>query len=604
MPEIKTRERVKDIKKLDKSAVIGQRMKAAYIRSKERGVGKRETEESNPAGYAEDQVQDAINEGGQLGASSAKLAFQRGRDVFQRQRAKKAVKDLRERNAPEAQPIPVEHLTAGVESAPEPAATPTSPGQPVERGRELAKRQAIRRKERSRTAHLGQGQTDIPHRDLVYPVEQSLPLIRQRHAETPPAAVRDEKASSSVLRIVKTPQQTAKAAIKTPQAAEIRRQETVQTVRTAQIAVRTARASAKTAAKKAQHLAKSVAVEVRKAVTAARTSLAALLSGGWVAVLMVVIVVLFGGVLALFGDTAESNAYTPVSAEVEAYTPLIRLYAEQHGIPDFVDLIKAVMMTESGGKGSDPMQASESGYNTRYPRKPNGITDPEYSIHVGVQTLAASIRAAKVESPLDLERIKLCLQGYNFGNGYISWALDKYGGYSEANAIEFSQMMAKKLGWSSYGSTKYPSVVLQYYPFGYKLPTEGDGDYLWPLPGYTRISSPFGYRHCPYHGRELHGGVDLPAPYGTNILAAKGGTVVLSTYGSSFGNHVAVSHPDGSRTMYAHMSARLVSVGDTVVQGQVIGKVGSTGNSTGNHLHFEVWTNGSSSSRVNPMDYF
>ena len=308
MPEIKTRERVKDIKTLDKSAVIGQRMKAAYIRSKERGVGKRETEESSPAGYAEDKVQDAINEGGQLSAYSAKLAFQRGRDVFQRQRAKKAVKDLRERNAPEAQPIPVEHLTAGVESAPEPAATPTSPGQPVERGRELAKRQAIRRKERSRTAYLGQGQTDIPHGDLSYPVEQSLPLIRQRNAETPPAAVRDEKASSSVLRIVKTPQQTAKAAIKTPQAAEIRRQETVQTVRTEQITARTARASAKTAAKKAQHLAKSVAVEVRKAVTATRTSLTALLSGGWVAVLMVVIVVLFGGVLALFGDSAESNA--------------------------------------------------------------------------------------------------------------------------------------------------------------------------------------------------------------------------------------------------------------------------------------------------------
>jgi len=193
-----------------------------------------------------------------------------------------------ERNALEAQPIPVEHLTMGVESAPEPAATPTSPGQPVERGRELAKRQAIRRKERSRTAYLGQGQTDIPHGDLSYPVEQSLPLIRQRHVETP--------------------QQTARASIKTPQAAEIRRQETVQTVRTAQITARTARASAKTTAKKAQHLAKSVAVEARKAATAARTSLTALLSGGWVVVLMVVIVVLFGGVLALFGDSAESNA--------------------------------------------------------------------------------------------------------------------------------------------------------------------------------------------------------------------------------------------------------------------------------------------------------
>lgn len=98
--------------------------------------------------------------------------------------------------------------------------------------------------------------------------------------------------------------------------------------------------------------------------------------------------------------------------------------------------------------------------------------------------------------------------------------------------------------------------------------------------------------------------MDLPAPYGTNILAAKSGTVVLSTYGSSFGNYVAISHADGSRTMYCHMSAQLVSVGDTVVQGQAIGKVGSTGDSTGNRLHFELWTTSSSNSRVNPMDYF
>ena len=262
------------------------------------------------------------------------------------------------------------------------------------------------------------------------------------------------------------------------------------------------------------------------------------------------------------------------------------------------------MMTESGGKGSDPMQASESGFNTKYPHKPGAITDPEYSIDVGVQTIASVLKQAIVESPLDLEHIKLALQGYNFGNGYISWAVDKYGGYSEANTVEFSEMMAKRLGWKRYGSTKYVSVVLQYYPYGYAIPGAGSEGYIWPLPGYTRISSPFGYRICPYHGRELHGGVDLPAPLGTNILAAQGGTVVVSTYGSSYGNHVAISHPDGSRTMYCHMSARLVSVGDTVSQGQIIGRVGSTGNSTGNHLHFEVWTNGNSSSRVNPMDYF
>lgn len=132
----------------------------------------------------------------------------------------------------------------------------------------------------------------------------------------------------------------------------------------------------------------------------------------------------------------------------------------------------------------------------------------------------------------------------------------------------------------------------------------GSGGYAWPLPGYTRISSPFAYRNCPYHGRELHGGIDLPAPRGTSILAAKAGVVAKSTYNASYGNYVVLRHPDGTQTLYAHMSARTVTAGQTVHQGMVIGKVGSTGNSTGNHLHFETWTSSSSGSRVNPMQYF
>ena len=131
----------------------------------------------------------------------------------------------------------------------------------------------------------------------------------------------------------------------------------------------------------------------------------------------------------------------------------------------------------------------------------------------------------------------------------------------------------------------------------------GSGGYLWPLSGYTRVSSPFGYRNCPYHGQELHGGCDVPAPSGTPIRAAKSGVVVVSTYGSSYGNYVVIAHGDGSRTMYAHQSQRAVSAGETVSQGQTIGYVGSTGNSTGPHLHFELWLNSSSSSRVNPVQY-
>ena len=80
--------------------------------------------------------------------------------------------------------------------------------------------------------------------------------------------------------------------------------------------------------------------------------------------------------------------------------------------------------------------------------------------------------------------------------------------------------------------------------------------------------------------------------------------VAKSTYNASYGNYVVLRHPDGTQTLYAHMSARTVTAGQTVHQGMVIGKVGSTGNSTGNHLHFETWTSSSSGSRVNPMQYF
>lgn len=128
------------------------------------------------------------------------------------------------------------------------------------------------------------------------------------------------------------------------------------------------------------------------------------------------------------------------------------------------------MMQESGGRGLDPMQSSEGAFNTRYPRQPNGITDPEYSISCGVQEIKAALVSPEVESQIDMEHIKLALQGYNFGNGYISWAKSNYGGYSLANATEFSDMKAAELGWSNYGDKQYVPHVLRYYAFG-RIPT-------------------------------------------------------------------------------------------------------------------------------------
>lgn len=118
------------------------------------------------------------------------------------------------------------------------------------------------------------------------------------------------------------------------------------------------------------------------------------------------------------------------------------------------------------------------------------------------------------------------------------------------------------------------------------------GSWVWPLPGYSRRSSGFGWRNCPYHGRECHTGIDLPAPAGTRVIAARAGRVVNAGRTGSYGNLVIIEHGGGYKTYYAHNSSIAVRRGQQVSAGQVISRVGSTGNSTGNHLHFGVMVNG------------
>ena len=129
------------------------------------------------------------------------------------------------------------------------------------------------------------------------------------------------------------------------------------------------------------------------------------------------------------------------------------------------------------------------------------------------------------------------------------------------------------------------------------------GSYAWPCPSCYIITSNYGYRYLELYGyTRLHAGVDIGAQYGAEVTAAAGGTVSIATHGSTgYGNYVMLAHADGSVTLYGHMSSLAVSVGQTVKQGDVIGYVGSTGNSTGPHLHFEVRINGST---TDPMQFF
>ncbi len=131
--------------------------------------------------------------------------------------------------------------------------------------------------------------------------------------------------------------------------------------------------------------------------------------------------------------------------------------------------------------------------------------------------------------------------------------------------------------------------------------TYDGGTFQWPCPSYTRVSDDYGVRiHPTLMVEQFHNGVDLAAPYGSAILAAYDGEVISASYSSTMGNYIMIDHGDNLYTIYMHASALYVSTGATVKRGDKIAAVGSTGRSTGNHLHFSVRLNGS---YVSPWNY-
>lgn len=423
MPQIKTRDVLKGtVKTIDKSAVAAQRIRDAYVRVKDKAEHGYYSAENSPEEYATDRVStlsdSALHEAGHQMDKQGRKAVKETTDNLS-----KAKDYFRQKKAE----------------------------QPIRQAREHA-RQAAR--SAGKTTEQAAGKT-IQRKNLF--------IGQSAHSAGNSVLNTSKRGKKEAGRFIKTAKQTSRTAVKTGQ----------QTARSTQAAAKTAQKTAqaaKAAAQRAAHAAKRTAQATARAVRAiiagVNALISALIAGGWVAVVIILIIVLLGCAVSIFGGGNRSSDYTPVSAEVEAYDPMIRKFARQYGIPEYVELIKAVMMQESGGRGLDPMQAAEGGFNTRYPHVPNGITDPEYSVECGVQELKAALEAARVENPVDMERIKLALQGYNYGNGYISWALRNYGGYSVANAAEFSDTQAARLGWSNYGDKQYVAHVLQYYPYG------------------------------------------------------------------------------------------------------------------------------------------
>lgn len=445
MADIKTRDAVKGtIKTIDKAAIASERMKSAYVGIKEKAEQGYYADENSATEYAADRISYAadrvkdegihqFNKQGQKAVKTTQENISKAKDKiidFKQSRAVKAAEQKAAQNMSEQHGLQIRHGVASRSSATDVSQT--------------AKSQLIKTRQ--------QGQKMI--KTTARNAEKAVKATAKGTVKT------TEKG-------IKTAQATSKAAIKTTETSVKTAQAAAKaSVKTAQKAAQAAKATAKATAEATKATVRATIAAVKAIIAGTKALISALIAGGWIAVVIILIVVLLGCAVSLFGGGSGSNAYTPVSAEVEAYEPLIQKYAKQYGIPEYVELIKAVMMQESGGRGLDPMQAAEGSFNTRYPHEPNGIKDPEYSIECGVQELKAALISAEVENPIDMEHIKLALQGYNFGNGYISWAKTNYGGYSYANAVEFSTMQASRLGWDSYGDTQYPAHVLRYYPYG------------------------------------------------------------------------------------------------------------------------------------------
>ena len=243
----------------------------------------------------------------------------------------------------------------------------------------------------------------------------------------------------------------------------------VQKARAVQRARKSAQASAESGKAVLQVTGKSSKLSVQVITAAIQKGVVALEKmGKWIAAgggAFLLVFILIAGIIAGAAFSSSSESSESLSDEVLAYTSVIQQYASQYGIPEYVSAIQAIMMQESGGRGTDPMQCSESPYNTKFSHSPGSITDSNYSIEVGVQTFADCISQAGCSSPQDMDKLKLAWQGYNYGNGYIGWALQR-GGYTEANALQFSQEQAASHGWSSYGDPEYVPHVMRYYSGG------------------------------------------------------------------------------------------------------------------------------------------
>lgn len=428
-------------------------------------------------------------------------------------------------------------------------------------------------------------------------------------------ASRSVKGTHNAAKSVKTAQRSAKAARKTAQAA----------AKTSQKTVQAAKAASKAAITGIKAAAKATIAAVKAAVAATKGLIAVIAAGGWVAVVIVLLICLIallaGSVFGIFFGSESTGSGTSVTQAVtmlnEEYHNHIQEISDStaHDRQEITsndetfsicweDVLAVFSSKVTGAEDGSQVASLKDAQldilrNTMWDM--NGVShsthtessevevtevDEDGNETISTKTVTETILVIEIthKTPEEMAR------QYSFNdrqNEYLALI----------NAPENADLWAELLGGfvSDGGEIMTPNTDW-----------EGIGIFQWPLPQSYTITSNFGYREDPFtHEIAYHSGTDIGAPAGTPILAAADGTVTIAnsidSWGGGYGYHVKLNHTDTLDTLYAHCSSICVVIGQQVKQGEVIGYVGTTGNSTGNHLHFEVRQNGS---RVDALSFF
>ena len=437
----------------------------------------------------------------------------------------------------------------------------------------------------------------------------------QKAVKTASRSMKGVKNSAKGIKTAQRSAKTAQQAAKTAQA----------TAKAAQKAAQAAKATAKATIAGVKAAVRVTIAAVKATIAAVKGLIAAIAAGGWVAVVIILLICLIALIVGscfglFFGSdstgtgTSVTQAVTTLNGEFQAHIQEIE-DSNSHNRVEFTsnvgvlsikweDVLAVFSAKVTGAEDGTQVAALDDtqvqqmrdimwemnavSSSTRTESHEVEVTEVDED---GKETTRTeTVTETILEISLTHKTAEEMAQQYNFNarqNEYLALMSEP----------ENQNLWAELLGGFNSGGGQIMNPNTDW---------EGTGIFQWPLPQSYTITSWFGYREDPFTGEiAYHSGTDIGAPGGTPILTAADGTVTIAnaidTWGGGYGYYIKINHNDTFDTLYAHCSSICVTVGQEVKQGEVIGYVGTTGNSTGNHLHFEVWQNGE---RTDALGYF